>query len=113
MPTYAANNDAIASIQAKKKRNRKKKNKDGSGKLTAEEIHKMPTEDLCEYIENKENENNNLVNNTSLNRQLNKPVASTSAKKKSANLSMDEQNNLRNIKKFKDQIRDFNNQFTK
>jgi hypothetical protein len=37
--------------QGKKKRNRKKKNKES--KLTAEEIHKMPTEDLYNYIENK------------------------------------------------------------
>lgn len=35
----------------KKKRNRKRKNKEG--KLTAEEIHSMPTDDLCNYIENK------------------------------------------------------------
>jgi hypothetical protein len=38
----------------KKKRNRKRKNKEG--KLTAEEIHNMPTEDLCNYIENKPNQ---------------------------------------------------------
>jgi hypothetical protein len=35
----------------KKKRNRKRKNKEG--KLTAEEMCQMPTDDLCNYIENK------------------------------------------------------------
>lgn len=35
----------------KKKRNRKKKNKEG--KFTAEEIYNMPTEGLYNYIENK------------------------------------------------------------
>ena len=47
---------ALASGSAgnKKKRNRKRKNKEG--KLTAEEIHNMPTEDLCNYIENKANQ---------------------------------------------------------
>lgn len=39
----------------KKKRNRKRKKQDG--KLTAEEIHNMPTEDLYNYIENKGNQN--------------------------------------------------------
>ena len=37
----------------KKKRNRKRKKQEG--KLTAEEIHSMPTDDLCNYIENKAN----------------------------------------------------------
>ena len=41
---------------SKKKRNRKRKNKEG--KLTAEEIHSMPTDDLCNYIENKANAQN-------------------------------------------------------
>lgn len=36
---------------SKKKRNRKRKNREG--KLTAEEIHSMPTDNLCNYIENK------------------------------------------------------------
>jgi hypothetical protein len=35
----------------KKKRNRKRKNKES--KLTDEQIHNMPLEDLCNYIENK------------------------------------------------------------
>lgn len=47
MPQYA--------MGGKKKRNRKRKNKEG--KLTAEEIHSMPTDDLCNYIENKANQN--------------------------------------------------------
>ena len=42
----------------KKKRNRKRKNKEG--KLTAEEIHSMPTDDLCNYIENKANQTEGL-----------------------------------------------------
>jgi hypothetical protein len=42
-------------VTGKKKRNRKRKKQDG--KLTAEEIHNMPTEDLCNYIENKANQN--------------------------------------------------------
>jgi hypothetical protein len=45
---------ASGSAGNKKKRNRKRKNKEG--KLTAEEIHNMPTEDLCNYIENKPNQ---------------------------------------------------------
>lgn len=39
----------------KKKRNRKKKNREN--KLTTEEICQMPTEDLYNYIENKNNQN--------------------------------------------------------
>ena len=38
-------------VAQKKKRNRKRKNKEG--KLTAEEMCQMPTDDLCNYIENK------------------------------------------------------------
>ncbi len=50
----------------KKKRNRKRKNKEG--KLTAEEIHSMPTDDLCNYIENKANQNDpNATAKVSLN----------------------------------------------
>lgn len=45
----------------KKKRNRKRKNKEG--KLTAEEIHSMPTDDLCNYIENKANQNDPAASN--------------------------------------------------
>jgi hypothetical protein len=39
----------------KKKRNRKRKKQEG--KFTTEEIHSMPTDDLCNYIENKDNQN--------------------------------------------------------
>ena len=46
-------NNVAWSVGNKKKRNRKRKNKEG--KLTAEEIHSMPTDDLCNYIENKAN----------------------------------------------------------
>ncbi len=51
-PQYATS----GMLGGKKKRNRKRKNKEG--KLTAEEIHSMPTDDLCNYIENKANQNN-------------------------------------------------------
>ncbi len=46
---------------AKKKRNRKRKNKES--KLTMEEINSMPIDDLCNYIENKAQ--NEAVNNAS------------------------------------------------
>jgi hypothetical protein len=42
-------------VGGKKKRNRKRKNKEG--KLTAEEMNSMPIDDLCNYIENKANQN--------------------------------------------------------
>lgn len=42
-----------AGMNSKKKRNRKRKNKEG--KLTTEEIYSMATDDLCNYIENKAN----------------------------------------------------------
>ncbi len=52
-PPQPASSDlqALLPTGTKKKRNRKRKNKEG--KLTAEEMYQMPTDDLCNYIENK------------------------------------------------------------
>eukprot|EP00347_Sterkiella_histriomuscorum_P000882 403374161 len=46
----------VSQTQGKKKRNKKKKNKEG--KLTTEELHKMNADELCDYIENENNHNN-------------------------------------------------------
>ena len=43
---------SLKSVMNKKKRNRKKKNKDGTARLSNDEVCSMPTEDLCQYIQN-------------------------------------------------------------
>ena len=60
---------------AKKKRNRKRKNKES--KLTMEEINSMPIDDLCNYIENKAQ--NEAVNNAN---KLAQALAGQKIKKK-------------------------------
>jgi hypothetical protein len=44
------NQMSLNSVMNKKKRNRKKKNKDGTARLSNDEVCSMPTEDLCQYI---------------------------------------------------------------